>query len=328
MDVPGPDPRLKPTPDYGTLGPGSDLPNNQPGKVRPSRQRTITVIVAGALFGLLFAGGNGGVARAAWDQIAQLLSLHGKPEPASPAVMSGHELERLDREPPQKQAELLLERAINHYEGANDQIAARVPGWLGRIKLSSPLNSLITTALNSNDLRVRAAAIEVDLAALNIAKNPSSVDRLIGQADAAEQSERIWALWTMGLLGNRGVEPERIGQVLIAHLGDPEVEVRHWAAEGLAYLGTEAALAPLLQSFHDDSSPLVRERAACSLAQSGMFNEAQRRSVVPQLLNYAEDSSLDAQTREWVFHALRDITGQNLPNNAAAWRSWHDNARN
>jgi hypothetical protein len=27
-----------------------------------------------------------------------------------------------------------------------------------------------------------------------------------------------------------------------------------------------------------------------------------------------------------VFHALRDITGQNLPDEAAAWRNWYSSA--
>jgi hypothetical protein len=73
---------------------------------------------------------------------------------------------------------------------------------------------------------------------------------------------------------------------------------------------------------------MVRERAACSLAQSGMLNEQQRRSVVPKLLDYAEDTSLDAQTHAWVYHALRDITGQNLPPDPAAWRNWYSTTQN
>ena len=94
--------------------------------------------------------------------------------------------------------------------------------------------------------------------------------------------------------------------------------------EGLAYLGTDETIAPLLQVFHDDSSPMIRERAACSLAQSGMLGEKQRRSAVPQLLDFADDASLDPQTRTWVFQALRDITGKNLPHDAAAWRNWYN----
>jgi HEAT repeat protein len=104
---------------------------------------------------------------------------------------------------------------------------------------------------------------------------------------------------------------------------DENVNIRYWAVEGLAYLATDAAIAPLLDVFHDDASPMIRERAACGLAQSGMFNAEQRRSAVPRLLDFAEDGALDAETRTWVFQALRDITGQTLPHDPAAWRQWY-----
>ena len=117
------DSRLKPTPDYGSLGPASDLSSPKsikPGGVNP---QALIAIAGGALLALAFM--SGGPVRAAWTEISQFLSLQGKPEPASPAIMSPHELEKLDHTSAQHQAELLLERAINHYEGANDQIAAR-----------------------------------------------------------------------------------------------------------------------------------------------------------------------------------------------------------
>jgi hypothetical protein len=316
METPKPDPRLRPTPDYGSLGPGSD--------VRPkssSASGRVLAIVAGVLLALPFVAS--GTARAAWDQIAEFLSITGKPKAASPAVLSQHETENLVGSPPQKQAELLLERAINHYDGATDQIAARVDGWHGKLKFNSHLNGLFTTALNSNDLRVRAAGIEVDLAALNVDKTSASIERLSAQADSPDQKTQVWALWTLGLLGNRGVQPGRVGEILLAHLHDSNQDVRYWAVEGLAYLGTDEVIAPLLQTFHDDPSPTIRERAACSLAQSGMLNEQQRRSVIPQLLDFAEDSSLDAQTHTWVYQALRDITGQAFPNDPSAWREWY-----
>lgn len=319
-------PGLKATPDFGTLGPGSDLRPRGPRDPQALRVRVIAVLIAGGLMGLLFAGTSS--ARAAWNQIADLLSLQGKPQPASPAILSQHEIESLDQQSPQNQAQLLLERSINHYDGANDQIAARVDGWRGKLKLTSQLNSQITTGMNSNDLRVRAAAIEVDLAALDQPKTPENLDRLVQQAESGSQQQRVWALWTLGLLGNRGVEPQRAGEVLISQLHDSDPEIRHWAVEGLAYLGTDDIIAPLLQTFHDDPSPMVRERAACSLAQSGMLNEQQRRSVVPKLLDYAEDTSLDAQTHTWVYHALRDITGQNLPSDPASWRNWYSTNQN
>ncbi len=70
----------------------------------------------------------------------------------------------------------------------------------------------------------------------------------------------------------------------------------------------------------------TRERAACGLAQSGMLSDSQRRSAVPRLLDYADDGGMDRQTHEWVFQALRDITGQSLPHDAQVWRQWYRTA--
>ena len=154
MDTPNSDPRLKPTPDYVTSGPASDLEQ----KIIPAgslRSLRVLVVLVGILCALPFV--FAGTVHATWDQIAQLLSIKGKPRPASPALLSEHEIEGLDRAGPQSQAELLLERAINHYDGASDQIAGRVDGWHGKLKMTPSLHSLFTTALNSNDLRVRVA---------------------------------------------------------------------------------------------------------------------------------------------------------------------------
>jgi HEAT repeats len=264
--------------------------------------------------------------RAAWDEVSAFLSLQGKPEPASANVLSEHEIEVLDQMAPQGQAELLLERSINHYRGANEQIAARVDGWRGKIKLDNRLRNLFTTALNSDDLRVRAASLEVDLAGRDVEKSSASVDRLEPEARSGEQGPRANALWDLALLGNRGIEPERVGQILLSSIHDPNENVRYWAVEGLAYLGTDETVAPLLDIFHSDPSPMIRERAACGLAQSGMLSERQRRTAVPKLLDYTDDPSLDAETRKWVFQALRDITGQSLPHDPSAWRNWFRNS--
>jgi len=272
---------------------------------------------------VVLLAGKAGSAQAIWERIAQFIGLHGKPEPASANVLSEHEITALDKMPPQSQAELLLERSINHYRGANDEIAARVDRWRGKIHLDQQLNSLFTTALNSDDLRVRAAAIEVDLAGRNLEKTAATVDRLENDARYGEQGPRVNALWDIALLGNRGVEPQRAFEILDSSVHDGNTNVRYWAVEGLAYLGTDETISPLLEIFHDDPSPNIRERAACGLAQSGMLSEKQRRTAVPRLIEFAEDPSLDPQTHEWVFQALRDITGQTLPHDPAAWRNWY-----
>jgi hypothetical protein len=294
------------------------------GPMQPERgiSRGTALAAAGMLVGVLLLFPATG--RAAWQELAAFLSLQGKPEPASANVLSEHEIEELDSMTAQQQATLLLERSINHYDGANDQIAARVEGWRGRVQLDDRLNNLFVTGLNSDDLRVRAAAVEVDMAARNLERSDSTVDRLEAIARTGEQGPRANALWDLGLLGNRGIQPGRISDIILGSIHDPNVNIRYWAVEGLAYLGTDDTIEPLLEIFHDDPSPMIRERAACGLAQSGMLSAAQRRTAVPRLLDFAEDFSMDDQTRKWVFQALRDITGQNLPHDPSAWRGWYN----
>jgi hypothetical protein len=291
----------------------------------PERRSRSLVAVGGVVVVALLAATS--PARAAWEHIATLLSLHGRPEPASANVLSEHETTTLDAMPPQGQAELLLERSINHYKGANDEIAARVGGWRGRVVLNDRLNNLFVTAINSDDLRVRAAGIEVDIAARGLEQTVEFVDRLEPVARTGAQGPRANALWNLGLLGNRGLEQARIAQILIGSVRDSNENIRYWAVEGLAYLGTDETIEPLLAVFHDDPSPKIRERAACSLAQSGMLSKAQRMSAVPSLLDYANDRSLEPDTRLWVFQALRDITGQSLPHDPSAWRTWWERQR-
>ncbi len=246
-----------------------------------------------------------------------------RPQPTSAGVLSEHHMEVLDAMPPQAQAEFLIERAINRYQGSTDQIAARASRWRGRIALNERLNSLFMIALNSDDLAVRAAAIEIDLAALDVEKTIGSIDRLEPDARQGAQGPRANALWRIGLLGNRGVQPDRAFEILAGAIHDENVNIRYWAVEGLGYLGTEDTIPLLLSVFHDDESPMIRERAACSLAQSGMLSAALRLTAVPRLLDFAEDVTLDGETRGWLFQALRDITGQTLPRHGAAWRDWY-----
>ena len=87
---------------------------------------------------------------------------------ASAGVLSEHELKVLDSLPPQKQAELLLERSINHFRGANEEIGARAARWRGHITSTGRLENLFITAINSDDLQVRVAGIEVNIAARNL----------------------------------------------------------------------------------------------------------------------------------------------------------------
>jgi len=208
-------------------------------------------------------------ARGVWQELSVALGLQGPPAPASASMLSEHHLEALASMAPQAQAEFLLERSINHYEGANREIEARLRRWRGQIEPSDHFESLFRMAINSDDLRVRAAAIEIDILARHLDKDSATIDRLEPIARTGAQGPRANALWDLGLIGGRGAEPARVAQIILASIHDDNENVRYWAVEGLAYLATDETIEPLLDIFHDDRSPMIRERAACSLAQSG-----------------------------------------------------------
>jgi hypothetical protein len=237
---------------------------------------------------------------------------------------SAKDLQQLDRMGPQRQAETLLQLAVAQNATAPEQIASHLEQWQGKLRWDSQMASLTTAALNSNDMRVRESGVEVELAAYGLAKDSASLESLLKTVESTDHSQKIWALWSLGLMANRGFQTDQILQVLIAHLKDSDEDSRHWAVESLALTGSDQAIAPLLKAMHDDPSALVRERAACGLAESGLFTPEQRMAAVPQLLNYTDDPALDASTHAWAFHALNDITHQNLPNDSTAWRSWYE----
>ena len=185
---------------------------------------------------LAFAA-QAGNAQSVWQAIKQFIGLHGKPEPASASVLSEHEITELSKMTPQAQAQLLLERAINHYRGANDQIAERVNGWRGKIQLDQQLNSLFMTALNSDDLRVRAAAIEIDIASRNLEKSAVTINSLENDARVGEQGPQANALWDIALLGNRGIEPGRAFEIVSASVHDSNENIRYWGWRAWLILG-------------------------------------------------------------------------------------------
>jgi hypothetical protein len=75
---------------------------------------------------------------------------------------------------PQEQAEHLLERAITRDIESVEIIDKNIDSWRGHLQNTDRLFDLVHTALNSDDLRVRSSAVEIDLAANNLSKTPQN----------------------------------------------------------------------------------------------------------------------------------------------------------
>jgi hypothetical protein len=283
-------------------------------------------IASCAAFVLLIALAPGSV-RAAWARLAGFISVGGEPVPAAPASDFDLPAAKLSGLSGQQQAELLMNATINRDPHAASLVTERAQTWRGRLKLTPELTGTLQTALNDHDLNARAAALEVYLALYNVAKTPRSAAHLREVAQADPKS-RGWALWMLGALGNRGVASDAALTTLLAHVHDSDEQTRYWTIEGLAHLGSDGTIAPLLDEFQNDPTKRVRERAGCSLAESGMLTHEQRLHAVPGLIRMTEDGSTDATIKEWAFQALGAITGERFGKDSAAWQTWSANHAN
>ena len=280
------------------------------------------------------AGFEVGHLKAAWanlslrlGDVSTIVSPVDQSQPTADAVNA--EFAELSRMTPQQQAEQLLALAIRRQQPSLDLIGHNAEAWRGRLQNTDRLFDLVLTAMKSDDLRVRAAAIEVDLAANNLSKSPRTVARLV-KLIRKDPSERPFALWRLGALGNRGVQPKLVLNHLLTFARDRDEQTRFWAVEGLAMLGSDGTIDPLLDRFAHDPSSRVRQRAAVGIAESGMLTHEQRFAAVPDLLNFLDDDAIASDTRGWVYGALRLITGEALANNPQAWQQWwahHDSIK-
>jgi len=223
--------------------------------------------------------------------------------------------------PPQQQAEQLMMAAVYHYEGATDLMKERLSSWQGQLKKTPAWDTAELEARYSSDMRVRDAAIDVDLTILQLEKNAATVDRLISDAQA-NLGNRGYDLTMLGMLANRDVERDRVHMALRNWAHDPDEGTRYWAIEGLAYIGTEDTISDFLEVLRNDASLNVRQRCGASLAKSGMLNRVQRMNAVPGLLEIAADTSQNSNTHNWAFQALHEITAQSIGSDVEAWKSW------
>ena len=219
----------------------------------------------------------------------------------------------------QAEAEQLLGRIAAGESGAADQVLAQSASWTGKTHRTPKADQFILTALNLPDMHAREAAISAELALDAVPQNEAGLSML--KEAVGNPSQRVWALWMFGALGNRGVDPVHTAKILASYLSDPDVNVRASAVNGLALLATDETVPMMLDRFRNDPSPVVEERAACGLAQSGMYTREQRLTAAAGMAGWLDDSLLSTQQRAWALQALQDISGQNLETGSAVWRN-------
>jgi len=255
--------------------------------------------------------------------VGHKLPLPGEPVHGTTDQLSEVEREIIDHMDPQQQAERLLQYAISHHHGATDEIKARARGWRGQIKMTDSMRALMDVALNGEDLRVRAAVFEIDLAIAGMAKTKEQAEMLL-QAAENDPPHAELSIWYLGFLANRGVETGRIHNQLRLWARSEKEQVRLRAVCAIADIGTDNSVPDLVEAFHHDPSFRVRiDAGGCGLAHCGMLTRAQRMQAVPGLIEMVEDKKLDAETVKYGYRALREITDQTLGDQPTLWREWY-----
>jgi hypothetical protein len=237
------------------------------------------------------------------------------------AKLSEVEAELVAALPPQGQAERLLQYAISHHVGATSAVRARVNQWRGVIALEPTLNTLLDVARNGADLRVRAAAIEIELAARDLFKTVAQVDALSrGSPSTLRRPSGDLCAGAARQSGCRG----RPHYDDLRRLAQSEHDlVRYQSVAAIANIGTDDTVRDLVEAFHHDTARVVRiDGGGCGLAHCGMLTRAQRMLAIPALIEMVEDPLLDAETVKYGYRALREITDETLPNSSRQWREW------
>lgn len=222
----------------------------------------------------------------------------------------------------QAAAEGLLAGVAAGEGSAARQAIAESDWWTGHTHRTPRTNQLIAASLNSSDLGVRRAAIAAQLALDGVPRSQGGVAML--EQAAANPNQRAWAIWMLGALANRGMDPVHTAKVIESYLNEPDAQTRAVAVDGLSLVATDETVPMLLDRFRNDPSPIVQERAACDIAQAGMYSHAQRVAAAKSLVGWVKDPLLSAQQRGWVVEALTDISGKNLGPDPTAWRFWLD----
>jgi len=115
---------------------------------------------------------------------------------------------------PQQQAQLLMERAINHLRRRTCELIDRsIPSWYGQLDVQKGRSPVCSIRINANDLRLRAASWKFTLGGYNLHKSPKPWRTFLCLAGRA--GHRAWLRWILGVLGNVAWKPPRLETVFL-----------------------------------------------------------------------------------------------------------------
>lgn len=183
-------------------------------------------------------------------------------------------------------------------------------------------NRMIDIALNSASRRERAAAASACLAYSRIPETPLGLKAARAMIAGSDGHSRWWGYTTLGFLDMQGIRDEQTRSDLLQGLNDKTSEGRKGAVTGLGMLGDDDLMEPQMAQFRKDADFQVRERIACSLAHTGLWESRTRLRAAKGFAEVLEDPSQDRQVKAWAHQALNQITRRDFGLDGKKWQEW------
>ena len=200
----------------------------------------------------------------------------------------------IGRQPLGAEAEQALIKALDHYDPAIRQGAARVAGRLG-VKAAG---DALINAMNDSSAGVRYAAMR----ALGAIQEERAVTALTEQLTFHGKGEGAWsaldALARIAHPSSSAIFAERIT--------DRDPYLRRAAAEGLARTGDVSADGTIESGAGTDASPMVRAAMTYAMQKRG-------RNYIPRLIEYLDDGKTTLQVQEYLMEIGSVIEKDLLP---------------
>jgi hypothetical protein len=208
----------------------------------------------------------------------------------------------------------LLGQLAARKSGAADEVLAHSAEWTGQTQRSPKADQSILTALDLPDIHSREAALAAELALDAVPQNEAGLSQL--KEALGDPSQRVWALWMLGALGNRGVDPEHTAKIS-SPIWDPG-ERTSPRGEWSLPARTDETVVPRLDRFQNDPSPVVQERAARGLATGATRDQ---RDSAASIAGWLMTPLPHTPATGLVLPGSRDISGQNHGTNSRRLQS-------
>jgi HEAT repeat protein len=199
------------------------------------------------------------------------------------------------REPVAEEAQQLLIKALDHYDPAVREGAARAAG---RHNVKAAADVLITKTMNDSQAAVRHAAMR----ALGMLREERAINALAEQLKFYGRGEGAWsALDALARIAHSSSAP-----IFLERVNDKDPYLRRAAAEGLGRLGDKSATTALDVGAGNETSDMVRAAMTFAMQKLG-------RNYIVRLVEFLDEPELTLQVQDYLLELGEAAEKELLP---------------